>query len=210
MIRVLIADDHPVVRRGLQEILGSETGFSVAGEAHNGAEAIELVRKQKFDVVLLDITMPGRSGLDVLKEIKQDFPRLPVLILSIHPEDQYAVRSLKAGADGYLTKESAPEELIKAIRKVMQGGKYVSASLAENLAFQLEAKTHRAPHETLSDREYQIFCLIASGKGLTEIGEDLSLSVKTISTYRTRILEKFGMKNNAELTRYALEHQLLP
>jgi len=209
MIRILIADDHAIVRRGLKQILAEESGMTVAGEAQNAQEVLDLVRKQAWDVVVLDIAMPGRGGLDVLKEIKPEYPQLPVLILSMHPEDQYAIRALKAGAAGYLTKESAPEELVKAIRKVLAGGKYVSASLAEKLALALEADDQKPPHETLSDREYQVMCLIASGKTVGEIADELSLSVKTISTYRARILEKMSLKSNAALTHYAVQQRLV-
>lgn len=209
MIRILIADDHAIVRRGLKQILAEESGMTVAGEAQNAQEVLDLVRKQVWDVVVLDIAMPGRGGLDVLKEIKPEYPQLPVLILSMHPEDQYAIRALKAGAAGYLTKESAPEELVKAIRKVLAGGKYVSASLAEKLVLALEADDKKPPHETLSDREYQVMCLIASGKTVGEIADELSLSVKTISTYRARILEKMSLKSNAALTHYAVQQRLV-
>lgn len=209
MIRILIADDHAIVRRGLKQILAEESGMTVAGEAQNAQEVMDLVRKQAWDVLVLDIAMPGRGGLDVLKEIKPEYPQLPVLILSMHPEDQYAVRALKAGAAGYLTKESAPEELVKAIRKVLAGGKYVSTSLAEKLALALDTDTKKTPHETLSDREYQVMCLIASGKTVGEIADELSLSVKTISTYRARILEKMNLKSNAALTHYAVQQRLV-
>jgi len=209
MIRILIADDHAVVRRGLKQIITEEPDMAVIGEAQTGQEVLDLVRKQNWDVVVLDITMPGRSGLEVLTELKRQYPRLPVLVLSIHPEDQFAMRVLKAGASGYMTKESAPEELVKAIRKVFKGGKYVSPSLAEKLAFNLEADSEKPLHERLSDREYQVMCMIASGKTLTDIANELSLSVKTISTYRMRILEKMDMKNNVEITRYCIRNHLV-
>jgi DNA-binding NarL/FixJ family response regulator len=183
--------------------------MAVFGEARSGNEALEQVRKQDWDVVVLDISMPGKSGIEVLKELKQLRPRLPVLMLSIHPEDQFAVRALKTGAAGYLTKESAPAELINAIRKVVGGGKYITPTLAERLAFILEADMAALPHEHLSDREYQVMRMIAQGKTLKEIGDDLALSVKTVSTYRARLLEKMHMKRNAELTRYAIEHHLI-
>ncbi len=209
MIKILIADDHPVVRKGLKEIIEETPDMMVGDEASNGQETLEKVRKSDFDIVLLDISMPGRSGLDILKELKSEKPELSVLILSIHPEEQYAVRVLRAGASGYLTKESAPEELIAAIKKASIGRKYVSSSLAEKLALYLETDAERPLHETLSDREYQVMRMIASGKTGKEIGEELFLSVKTISTYRSRILEKMGMKSNAELTHYALKHGLV-
>jgi two-component system, NarL family, invasion response regulator UvrY len=160
-------------------------------------------------VLVLDVSMPGRGGLEILKDVKQERPKLPVLILSMHPEDQYAVRALKAGAAGYLNKDSAPEELVKAVRKVVGGGRYVSANVAEKLAYDLTSDTGRAPHETLSDREFQVLCMIASGKSVTDIAEELALSVKTVSTYRARILEKMGMRNNAELTHYAIQNRLV-
>jgi two-component system invasion response regulator UvrY len=197
-----------VVRHGLKQILTDEFKRATFGEARNAQEALDLVWKQEWDVVVLDITMPGRSGLDALREIKKSKPRLPVLVLSMHPENQFAVRVLKAGASGYMTKESAPEELVDAVKKVFAGGRYVSAALGETLAASLSI-SHRAPQEKLSDREFQVLRLIASGKMATEIARELSLSVKTISTYRTRILEKMGMKNNAELMHYAIQHRLV-
>ena len=209
MIKILIADDHPIVRKGLKEIIEVTPDMMVGDEASNGQEALEKVRKSDFDVVLLDISMPGRSGLDILKELKSEKPELSVLVLSIHPEEQYAVRVLKAGASGYLTKESAPDELIAAIRKASIGRKYISSSLAEKLALYLEIDDERPLHKTLSDREYEVMCMIASGKTITEIAEKLFLSVKTISTYRSRILEKMRMKSNAELTHYALKNRLV-
>jgi DNA-binding NarL/FixJ family response regulator len=209
MIKILIADDHPVVRKGLKEIIQATSDMTVSGEASDGQEVLEKVMKIDFDVVVLDIAMPGRSGLDILKELKSGKPELPVLILSIHPEEQYAVRVLKAGASGYLTKDSAPDELITAIRKVSRGKKYISASLAEKLAYDLEIGAEKPLHETLSDREYEVMCLIASGKTVKEIAEQLFLSGKTISTYRSRILEKMKMRSSAELTHYAIKHELV-
>jgi len=208
-MRILIADDHAVVRRGLKDILTEAFGKPTVGEASGAAEALQLVRKQNWDLVILDISMPGRGGLDVLKEIKEERPRLPVLILSMHPEDQYAVRALKAGASGYLTKQSASEELVQAVKKIREGRKYISPSVAERLAFTLEKHSEKPPHEALSDREHQVLCMIASGKTVSEIAHELSLSVKTISSYRSRILEKMGMKNNAELTTYAIRNHLV-
>lgn len=209
MINVLIADDHPVVRQGIKQILAEDSEIGELGEAKNSQEVMEQVRKGDWDVIILDITMPGRGGLDTLKEIKGEKPKLPVLILSIHPEDQYAVRALKAGAAGYLTKESAPDDLIKAIKKVNIGGKYISNSLAEKLALHLERDAQKQPHEGLSDREYQVLCMIASGKKVKDIVESLFLSVKTISTYRARILEKMKMKSNADLIHYAIQNRLV-
>jgi two-component system invasion response regulator UvrY len=209
MIRILIADDHPVVRQGLKQMLADEPDMEVAGEAANGSELLEKVRREPWDIVLLDITMPGRGGLEVLKDVRREHGKLPVLVLSMHPEDQFGLRVLKAGASGYLTKDSAPEELVKAIRRVCGGGKYISQLLAEQLAIHLDTSEPGPPHESLSDREYQVMCLIASGKRVGNIAKDLALSVKTISTYRLRILEKMGFRTNAELTRYALERGLI-
>jgi len=209
MIKILIADDHPVVRKGLKDIIQETSDLIVSDEASNGQEVLEKVRKLDFDVVLLDIAMPGRSGLDILKELKSGKPEIPVLILSIHPEEQYAVRVLRAGASGYLTKDSAPDELITAILKVSRGKKYISASLAEKLAYDLEIGAEKPLHETLSDREYEVMCRIASGKTIKEIAEELYLSSKTISTYRARILEKMKMKSSAELTYYTIKHELV-
>ena len=209
MIRILVADDHAIVREGLKQIVAETSDIAVADEASNGQEVLNKVWKHDYDVVLLDISMPGRGGLDILKELKSKSPDLPVLILTMHPEAQYAVRVLKAGASGYLTKESLPDELVRAIQIVSLGKKYVSSSLAERLAFDLERDTEKPLHETLSDREYQVMCMIASGKTVTDIAEELSLSVKTISTYRSRILEKTNMANNAELTHYALQNRLV-
>ncbi len=209
MIRVLIADDHPIVRQGLRQILSEISDMAVAGEAVNGQEALDQVRAGGWDVLVLDITMPDRSGLDILRELKHQQPDLPVLVLSIHAEEQFAVRLLKAGASGYLTKENAPDELVKAIRKVVDGGKYISQSLAESLAFSLDVASDGPRHETLSDREFQVLQLVASGKTLTEIAEELSLSAKTVSTYRSRLLEKMNLKTNAEIVRYAIENRLV-
>ena len=210
MIKILIADDHAIIREGLKQILAETSDMVVAGEAADGREVLDHVRKDDYDLVLLDIAMPGRGGLDTLKQLKHDKPELPVLVLSMYPEEQYAIRAFKAGASGYLTKESAPEELISAIRKVTQGGKYVSSSLAEKLAFNLETDTEKPLHEMLSDREYQVIIMIASGKTVKEISDKLSLSVKTISTNRVRALNKMGMKNNAEVTYYAIKQGLVP
>lgn len=209
MINVVVVDDHAVVREGLKRIIAETGGMTVSGEAADGYEAMQVLKKQPCDVVLLDITMPNKSGLDLLKELHAESPRLPVLVLSMHPEDQYAVRVLRAGAAGYVTKESAPVKLVQAIKKVVRGGKYVSPSLAEKLVYDLGRETDKAPHEILSDREYQVLCMIASGKTVTNIAEDLALSVKTISTYRVRILEKLKMNNNAEITRYAIKEGLV-
>jgi len=208
MIKVLIADDHSVVRAGLKQIISGVPDMIVVDEAENATEVLDKIRKTYYSVVVLDIAMPGKSGLDALKEIKAEFPRLPVLMLSMYPEDQYAIRALRSGAAGYMTKDSAPEELVTALRTVSTGRKYISPSLAERLAFNLDSDTKKESHEMLSDREYQVLCLIARGKTISEIAEQLSLSVKTISTYRGRILEKMQLKNNAELTNYAVRHHL--
>ena len=207
-IRVLIADDHAIVRQGLRQILSDTPDLTVAGEAENGVQAVQMVRAGEWDVVLMDVSMPDRNGIDALKLIKKKFPRLPVLILSMYPEEQYAIRALKAGAAGYLTKQSAPDLLVTAIRQVASGKKYVSPSLAEELANAIGEDTERPAHEKLSDREYQTLCMIASGKTPTEIAEALNLSVKTVSVYRARLLEKMHLRNNAELTHYGLKHGL--
>jgi two-component system invasion response regulator UvrY len=209
MIKTIIADDHTIVREGLKQILNETNDVSVSGEAKNGGELLEELRRQKFDVVVLDISMPGINGLDALKQIKIINPNLPVLVLSMHPEEQYAIRVLKAGASGYLTKESASEELLNAIRRIASGRKYVSPSLAEKLAVELDVDREKPLHETLSDREYQVLCMIASGRTVKEIAGELSLSVKTVSTYRSRILDKMHMANNAQLTYYAIENDLV-
>lgn len=209
MLRILIADDHPIVRQGLRQIITETSDMVVADEASNGWEALSKVRVSYYDVVLLDISMPGLHGLDIIRQLKNEKPGLPVLILSIHPEEQYAVRAFRAGASGYLTKESAPDELLAAIRKVSIGGKYVSSSLAERLASDLETGAEQLPHETLSDREYQVMCMIAVGKTVTKIAEELSLSAQTVSTYRSRILGKMRMRNSAELTYYAIKNRLV-
>lgn len=205
MIRVLVADDHTIVREGLKQILSDTPDIEVADEAANAKEVITKVSDNEYDLVLLDISFPGRSGIDILKQLKCLKPKLPVLILSMYPEEQYAIRSLKAGASGYVTKESASDELIAAIRQVTKGKKYITTSLAERLVFELEKDYEDQPHEVLSDREYQVMCLIASGKTVKEIAEALSLSVKTISTHRSRILRKMAMHNNAQLTHYAIK-----
>lgn len=209
MLKIIIADDHTIVREGLKQILAETSDMVVVDEASNGQELLNKLMKNDYDIVILDIYMPGRSGLDILKEIKTQKPELHILVLSMYPEEQYAVRTLKAGASGYLTKESASEELISAIRKVATGSKYITPTLAEKLAFNLKINSEKPAHEILSDREYQVMCMIASGKTVTEIAKELFLSVKTISTYRQRILEKMSLKNNAEITRYALKNQLV-
>jgi DNA-binding NarL/FixJ family response regulator len=209
-IHVLIADDHAIVRQGLKQILSETEDLVVAGEADDGAEALQLARQQEWNVFLLDVSMPNRNGIDTLKQLKKEFPRLPVLILSMHPEEQYAVRALKAGASGYLTKQSAPEQLVTAIRQVAGGRKYVSPTVAMQLADAIanDTDSEQPPHELLSDREYEVLKLIAAGKTLTQIAEELNLAVATISTFRARILTKLGLSSTAELIRYGLEHGL--
>jgi DNA-binding NarL/FixJ family response regulator len=197
------------VREGLKKILVDTPDMVVADEASNGQEVTKKIWNNDYDLILLDISLPGRSGLDVLKQLKCTKPEVPVLILSVHPEEQYALRSLRAGASGYLTKQSAPDELIGAIRKVATGRKYITSSIAEKLAFELEIDAREIPHETLSDREYQVMCMIGSGKTVKEMAETLSLSVKTISTHRTHILNKMQMKNSAQLTHYAIKNALV-
>ena len=209
MIRVLIADDHPVVRRGLAEIIAGERDMTVAGQAASGPEALAFARTHGCDIVVLDLSLPGLSGLNVLKQLKHEQPRLPVLILSMYPEDQYATRILRAGAAGYLTKESAPNELVHALRKVSRGGRYVSAALAEQLAAAVAEPAPTPPHLALSDREYEVMCLLASGRAVKEVAAALGLSVKTVSTYRARLLEKMRMETNADLTRYCMENRLI-
>ncbi len=209
MINVLIADDHALIREGLKKILNAEPDMTVVGEANNVVELFKQLERPVINIVLLDITMPGESGLDALKELRQKYPHVPVLILSFHPEHRFAVRALKAGAAGYLTKESAAEEVVQAIRKVVGGGKYVSAALAEQLAAELDDASSKLPHETLSDREFQVMRLIAAGKKSSEIAEELAVSVNTINTYRMRIFEKMKMQSNVELSRYAVDHGLI-
>jgi DNA-binding NarL/FixJ family response regulator len=208
-MKILIADDHAVFRRGLKETIGEAFPRVTFGEAQTALEAVEGVRQQNWDIVILDISMPGESGLDILNDLKRLRPKLPILLLSMHPEEQYARRALKAGASGYLTKESVPEELKHAVRKIVAGGRYVSATLAEKLAYDLRSGVDVPVHELLSDREFQVLRMIASGKTVKQIADEIALSVKTVSTYRARILEKTGMKTTAELIRYAIQAQLV-
>jgi two-component system invasion response regulator UvrY len=208
-MKILLTDDHAVVRQGLRLILADQFKKAVFGEARNATEALNRIAKEDWDVMILDITMPGRSGLEVLQEAKRLRPKLPVLVLSMHPEDQFAVRLLKAGAAGYLTKESAGTELVGAIKKVVDGGRYISPSLAERIASYLTIDVQKAPHERLSDREFLVLRMIGSGKAVSQIARELCLSVKTISTYRARLLEKMDLKNNAELTHYAMQKNLV-
>jgi DNA-binding NarL/FixJ family response regulator len=207
--KILVVDDHAVVRQGVKQILNEQFQGAVIGEAQNAEEMIDRIRKFTWDIVVLDVGMPGKSGLDALKDLKQVCPKLPVLVLSAYPEDQLARRMLKAGAAGYLTKDSAPNDLVQALRKILGGGKFVSASMAELLVANLNEQDERPLHELLSDREYQVMCLIAVGKSLKEIADDLCVGISTINTYRARILEKMQLKNNTELTHYAIENRLV-
>jgi DNA-binding NarL/FixJ family response regulator len=209
MIRILIADDHSIVRRGLKQILLEEFPDAGFGEANDGNELQRLAKSEKWNIIISDLAMPGRNGLETLKLLKEEFPKIPVLILSMHPEDQYAIRAFRAGAAGYLTKESASEELVNAVRKILEGRRYISPAAAEKLAENLELDATRELHEILSDREFDVLKLIASGKTVSEIAEELSLSVTTVSTYRARILAKTNMRTNAELTHYAIDNKLV-
>ncbi len=209
MIRILIADDHTVVRKGLRQILAEEFTSALIEDVSNADDLIKKVIKEKWDIVISDLTMPGKSGLEALQEIKKIQPELPVLILSIHPEEQYAIRVLKAGASGYLSKDTAPDELVNAVRRVMQGKKFITLSIAERIAESFNLDSEKLLHDTLSHRELNVFKMIASGKSVSEIAESLSLSVTTVSTYRSRIMAKMNMKNNASLTLYAIEHGML-
>ncbi len=209
MIKILVVDDHTIVRDGLKRILVDAPDIVVSDEASNGQEVIKKVGNNDYDLILLDISLPGRSGLDVLKQLKCTKPQVPILILSVHPEEQYALRSLRAGASGYLTKQNSSDELIGAIRKVAKGRRYITPSLAEKLAFELGVDARKLPHEKLSDREYQVMCMFGSGKTVKEIAETLSLSIRTISTHRAHMLKKMEMKNNAQLTYYAIKNGLV-
>jgi two-component system, NarL family, invasion response regulator UvrY len=209
MLRILVADDHALFREGLKQILHENFDGIEPDEASNGYEVIDKIMENEYDILLLDIAMPGLSGLDVLKQLKGKRPKLRVLVLSMYPEGQYAVRAIRAGAAGYLTKRSASDELIEAIKKISQGGTYVTSQVAEKLMFDLKPDSSKPPHELLSDREFQIFCMIASGKTVGTIAEELNLSAKTVSTHRVHILEKMKMKNNAELTNYAIKFQVI-
>ncbi|PQV62911.1 two component transcriptional regulator, LuxR family [Abditibacterium utsteinense] len=208
-MNILIADDHAILRRGLRHILTDGLSEANVSEAQNGGEVLRLLRQRTFDVLILDINMPGATGLEVVRDVRRDYPWLPVLMLSVYPEEQYALRALKAGASGYLPKESAPEELVKAVLKVIGGGKYITASIAEQMADALQDDASKSLHETLSDREFQVMRLLATGKTISEIAADLLLSVKTISTFRARLLAKMHFKNNAELIHYVTHHGLL-
>ena len=208
MTRVLLVDDHAVVRQGLKQVLAESLPDATFGDASNADEALRMVRTANWDIVVLDISLPGKSGIEALKELRAAHPRLPVLVLSMHPEEQFAVRALKAGAAGYVTKRTAARDVVAAVKKVLSGGRYVSPSLAERLAAQTQAGSVDTPHETLSDREYQVFRLLAMGKTVKQIGKELDLSPQTVSTHRTHILEKMGMQSNAELIQYAIQNQI--
>jgi len=209
VLKIILADDHAVVRQGVKQILAGALTTAEFGEASNTGELLALLKQEHWDIVVLDLTMPGSNGLEVLKLIKHDHPQLPVLILSMYPEDQFAVRAVRAGAAGYLNKEGAPEELVQALRKILAGGNYISAAVADELVLHSRQESDRPPHELLSDREYQVLCLIASGKAVKEIGTELALSPATISTYRARILQKMGMTTNAQLMQYAIQKALV-
>ena len=210
MIDILVADDHTIIRQGLREILDKEPGLHVKDEAATGSEVLQKIGNQHFDVIILDITMPGRDGIEILKEIKSRGIDSAVLILSMYPEEEYAIRAIRSGAAGYLSKKYAMSELIEAIRKVAAGGKYISESVAMELAIQIEKNNQKAPHEILSDREFEVLCLIGSGKSVSQIAEELSLSISSISTYRSRILEKMKFRNNAEMIHYVIKNDLIP
>jgi len=209
MIKILIADDHAIVREGLKQIVAEETDMKVTGEAANASELFELLTSDEWEIVVLDINMPGKSGLEALKEMKSRNIKVPVLILSMFSEDQYGLRAIKAGAAGYLKKVSAPTELVSAIRKIVAGGKYIGPTLAEKLAESVDVNNKNALHQNLSDREYQIMCLISFGKSAEEIAEELAISIHTVYSYRNRILEKMHLKSNVELTQYAIQHKLI-
>ncbi len=209
MLRVLLCDDHPILREGLKKILLQQPDIKVVEEAGSGADMLEKIGVSRFDVIILDITLPDMSGLDILKSLATQGQKAGVLVLSMHPEEQYAMRALKAGAAGYLQKESAPAELVNAVRKIARGGKYVTASLAEKLAFELHGTADKAPHELLSDREYQVLCLLASGRGIKEIALELGVSAPTVATYRSRVMTKLDLSSTVDLVRYALAHKLV-
>ena len=209
MTRVVVADDHAIVREGLKQLLGAAGELEVVGEAADGHEVLKAVRELEFDVLLLDMSMPGKSGIELIKQVKSEKPRLRILVLTMHEEHQYAIRAIRAGASGYLTKESASRQLIEALRKVASGGAFISSEVAEQLALGAMPDATRAPHESLSDREFQVFRLIAEGKSITDIGDQLNLSVKTVSTHKANILQKMNMAGTAELIRYAISHRLI-
>lgn len=209
MIRVLLADDHRILREGLKQILAESGDIVVGGEAENGFEALDKIRKEEWNVVVLDMSMPGKSGIELIRQVKDEKPKLPILILSMHKEDVYALRTLKAGASGYLSKDSASAELVKAIRKLAGGGVYINSNIAEKLAIGLMPVSDAAPHTLLSDREYQVFLMLVSGQGITDIADELHLSVKTVSTHKTRIMQKMNITSLSGLIKYAIKHGLL-
>lgn len=209
MIDILIVDDHAIVREGLNTILKFEKNFNVAGMAKNSAEALKFVANKKLDVIILDISLPGRSGLEIIKEVKKIQPAIKILMLSIYPEDRFAIRAFKAGASGYLTKEMAPEMIVEAIRKLSTGGKYITPAIAERLADELNELSEKTPHERLSDREFDVMCLIGLGKSLIEIAEKIGISDRTVSTYRTRIIKKMNLKSNSDIIQYVIDNGLV-
>ena len=209
MLRILIGDDHPLFRRGVRELLTDELAPVEVGEAESGQQILCFVQKRQWDILVMDVTMPGRCGPELLEDLKRARPSLPVLVVSTHPEQQFAVRMFKAGASGYLSKASAATELVEAIKKILTGGKYITGSVGEQLASTIQGGTEKLPHEHLSDREYQVLCMLAAGRTLREIADQLYVSVNTVSTYRSRILEKMNLKNNIELTHYAIRHSLV-
>jgi len=209
MIRILIADDHPLIREGLKKTLQAERGMEVVCEASNGQEVLDLVNKHDLDIIIMDLSMPGIGGLDVIKELKRQKYKVPILILSMHPEERFAIRVLKAGGAGYLSKENAPDNLVDAIHKIVSGRKYITPTLAERLAFELEERTEKLPHEELSDREFQVLCMLASGVSIKEISDKLFLSINTVNTYKVRIYEKLKIQSVVDLTHYALKYHLI-
>jgi len=209
MIRIVVADDHTIVREGLKQVLSAASDLAVVGEAQNGHEVLQRVRELEFDVLLLDMSMPGKSGIELIKQVRAEKPKLRVLVLSMHQEQQYAVRAIKAGASGYLTKESASAQLVSAIRKVAGGGAFITEAVAEQLALGAMPQADGPPHSALSDREFQVFRLLVSGKAVSSIAGELNLSVKTVSTHKARIMQKMNMSNSTELIRYALQHRLI-
>ena len=209
MIRIVVADDHTIVREGLKQVLSAASELAVVGEAQNGHEVLQRVRELEFEVLLLDMSMPGKSGIELIKQVREEKPKLRILVLSMHQERQYAVRAIKAGAAGYLTKESASAQLVSAIRKVAGGGAYITGEVAEQLALGAMPQTDGPPHRALSDREFQVFRLLVSGKSVSDIAEELSLSVKTVSTHKARLMRKMNLRNQTELIRYAMRHRLI-
>ncbi len=209
MIRILIADDHPLILKGLKILIDEESDMKIVDIAIDGSEALKKLRTNKYDIAVMDISMPKKTGVEILEELKYEKIKTPILILSVYPEEQYAMRLIKTGASGYLTKDTAPEELVTAIRKIVSGGKYISKNLTSKMIEEITEPTHKKPHELLSNREFRVMCLIATGKSLKEIGDELNINIKTVSTYRTRLLEKMKMETNAQLTRYAMENKLI-